>query len=235
MPGIRLILRTPVLLLVIILLYACSSGEDPVTGTWKLPGEDISVEFREDGSVHLMLSSTTVSGTYRRDPDNNLLVDMGNGEQPVLLSDDARQLKLSDQQSDRDVFLRIETAEKVDSAQQQFMEGFRSKSCDSSIVSYSRAIELLQGIPSEASHLARAYNNRGICREKNSESELAMQDYNKAIELDPRLEIAYGNRAWLYDKMGNRQEAIEDYRKAAELGYTPARQWLRDQGLESDH
>jgi len=215
-------------------LYACSHADDPVTGTWKLPGEDITADFSKEGTVTLSISGTTISGAYRRDNENNLLVDMGNGEQRIMLSEQGNELRLSDQQNDTDIFLRLETAQNVDKAEELFTRGYQADQCDSSIVFYSDAIMLLEGIPSESEHLARAYNNRGICHEKNDETDEAMNDYNKAIETDPRLEIAYGNRAWLYDKLGNRPAAIVDYKRAAELGYIPARQWLSEQGIGTE-
>ncbi len=214
------------------LLQACSGKEDPVTGLWKLPGEAISVEFSKKGDVTLTIDESTISGSFRRNQENVLLVDMGNGEQPVTLSDNGDELRLSDRRDDRDIFLRSETAEKVDRAESLFMAGYQAKNCDSSIVLYTQTATMLEGIPSESGHLARAYNNRGICEEKNGNTEAAMADYTKAIEIDPRLEIAYGNRAWLHDKLGNREAATLDYRKAAELGYTPAKQWLEEQKLE---
>ncbi len=213
----------------LVLLQSCSGKEDPVTGSWKLPGEPVSIDFSKNGDVTLTIDETVATGSFRRNEDNTLLVDMGNGEQPVLLSDDGNELRLSDRRDDRDIFLRSETAAIVDSAESTFMAGYQAKDCDSSIVLYTQAATMLEGIPSESGHLARAYNNRGICKEKNGDTEAAMADYTKAIEIDPRLEIAYGNRAWLHDKLGNKEAAAADYRKAAELGYTPAKQWLEEQ------
>ncbi|MCG8376992.1 MAG: tetratricopeptide repeat protein, partial [Chlorobiales bacterium] len=92
---------------------------------------------------------------------------------------------------------------------------------------------LLTGIPSETGHLARAYNNRGICEEKSGNADAAFADYNKAIELDPLLETAYGNRAWLYETLGKKKEAYADYKKAADLGYRPAIYWLEQHEMQA--
>jgi len=42
----------------------------------------------------------------------------------------------------------------------------------------------------------------------------AIDNYTKAIELDPKLEEAYVNRAFCYEKANKKAEAIEDYKKA---------------------
>lgn len=47
--------------------------------------------------------------------------------------------------------------------------------------------------------------------------ELAVADFDKAIELSPKDSTAYFNRGDSYEKMGNVQKAIDDYRKASEL------------------
>jgi TonB family protein len=46
---------------------------------------------------------------------------------------------------------------------------------------------------------------------------LAIADYNKAIELDPKDSMLHLNRGDSYEKIGNLQMAAEDYRKAVEL------------------
>ena len=44
-----------------------------------------------------------------------------------------------------------------------------------------------------------------------------MEDYDKAIELDPNDAEAYNNRGNSYRDLGQYQRAIEDYDKAIEL------------------
>lgn len=207
-------------------IAACDSAKDPVEGVWKLPGEDIVVEFDGEGSVSLTVSSETTSGKYRRDRSGRLMIDLGEGERQALLSDSRNELRLSANPSDRDVFLRRPVAALVDSAEVLFTRGYKARDCDSSITWYSQAITLLEGIPSEKEHLARAYNNRGICQEKKGDPDAAIADYSRAVGLDPGLELAYGNRGWLFDKLGRKEEALADYKKAAELGYRPAIRWL---------
>ena len=45
----------------------------------------------------------------------------------------------------------------------------------------------------------------------------AINDYNKAIQLNPQLATAYNNRGLAYDNLGNYQQAINDYNKAIQL------------------
>ena len=208
---------------------ACAERQDPLEGTWKLPGEEVSLEFKKDGTVFRIASSVTTTGTYRRDNSGDLFVDLGTGEHKALLSESNSELKVSSNGSDWLIFLTKPAAALVDSAQTIFTRGFETKDCDSSIALYSQVISLLTEIPSEAGHLARAYNNRGICEEKNGNSDAALADYNKAIELDPELDIAYGNRAWLHEVLGMKEKAFADYKKAAELGYRPAIYWMEQQ------
>ncbi len=62
-----------------------------------------------------------------------------------------------------------------------------------------------------------------------AEYELAVVDFDKAIEMNPKESMAYFNRGDSYEKMGNLQKAIDDYRKASELDASnePAKNNLR--------
>jgi len=213
----------------VLFLSSCAEKENPLEGSWKIPGKEVILEFRNDGSLSRSIASTTTTGTYRRDAEGNLFLDLGKGKLRAELSESGEELTLSDNGKTRLLFLRKQTAARVDSAQAIFNMGFDTRDCDSSISLYSTVISLLKAVPSEKGHLARAYNNRGICKEKNGNLKAAVADYDKAIALDPDLEIAYGNRAWLYESLGFKEKATADYRKAAELGYRPAIYWLEQQ------
>ena len=56
------------------------------------------------------------------------------------------------------------------------------------------------------------------------ELELAIQDYDMAIQLDPNDAMAYANRGIAYDELGEDQLAIHDFDKAIQLNpnYTKA-------------
>lgn len=63
----------------------------------------------------------------------------------------------------------------------------------------------------------RALNNRGNEYEKRGHHDLAIDDYNRCIELRPDFALAYINRGNTYQKIGNYNRALEDYNKAIEL------------------
>jgi tetratricopeptide (TPR) repeat protein len=48
-------------------------------------------------------------------------------------------------------------------------------------------------------------------------SDLALSDYNQALNINPRLALAYKNRGVLYYYRLEREKAIRDLRQAAEL------------------
>jgi tetratricopeptide (TPR) repeat protein len=65
---------------------------------------------------------------------------------------------------------------------------------------------------------AAAYTNRGVVHALSGMPEHALEDLNKAIDLDRLNADAYVNRANLYLKAGRKEEASRDFRKACELG-----------------
>ncbi len=64
---------------------------------------------------------------------------------------------------------------------------------------------------------ADAYNNRGIDYYKKGELDLALQDFNKAIDLTPQSAHVYNNRGAAYAAKGEFDTAIEDYNTAIAL------------------
>src|SRR5690606_5485317 len=55
--------------------------------------------------------------------------------------------------------------------------------------------------------------------EKAKNYEGAIENYSKAIEMDPKLEKAYIARAICYEKINFKSEAVEDYKKA--MAFSP--------------
>ena len=89
---------------------------------------------------------------------------------------------------------------------------------------YDKAIELN---PKDAI----AYNNRGVAYYSFGNHKQAITDFNKAIGLDPNFATAYNNRGDAYKNLGNHEEAIKDYKIAAKLGYKPAQDFLKSEGI----
>ncbi len=62
-----------------------------------------------------------------------------------------------------------------------------------------------------------AYNNRGKTYAERGAYELAIQDYNRAIELRPGYAEPYNNRGNAFGNLGNHARSIPDFDKAIEL------------------
>ena len=65
--------------------------------------------------------------------------------------------------------------------------------------------------------LAIAYNYRGVAYYHEEQYELALEDFDKSIELKKTSPTPFLNRATLHDKLGNTRKAIEDLEAALEL------------------
>ncbi|RLG44327.1 MAG: hypothetical protein DRN81_04785 [Thermoproteota archaeon] len=59
--------------------------------------------------------------------------------------------------------------------------------------------------------------NRGFSFCNLGQYEKAINDFNKAIEIDPSDAVAYTNRGTAYDNLGQYDKAIDDYNKAIEI------------------
>lgn len=66
-------------------------------------------------------------------------------------------------------------------------------------------------------NLAVAYYNRGTAYNTLKQHETAIEDFNKALEHNPKYAMAYNNRGNAYSELKQYEEAIEDYSKAIEL------------------
>jgi tetratricopeptide (TPR) repeat protein len=60
---------------------------------------------------------------------------------------------------------------------------------------------------------------------------IPIRDVDRAIELNPKLAEAYAIRGAAYSKLDNYHQAINNYKIAAKLGYQPAQDFLRKQGI----
>ncbi|CAK9068348.1 unnamed protein product [Durusdinium trenchii] len=64
---------------------------------------------------------------------------------------------------------------------------------------------------------AVAFNDSGFSKDCPGKYEEAIEDYNRAIELDPNYAVAFCNRGIAKGKLGRYEEAIEDCNRAIEL------------------
>ena len=64
-----------------------------------------------------------------------------------------------------------------------------------------------------------AYNDRGILYALFGQYDRALEDYGRALALNPAFAEAYFNRGGLYSKAGQTELARADYQKACDLGY----------------
>lgn len=64
---------------------------------------------------------------------------------------------------------------------------------------------------------AEWYLDRGNELAEEGRYEEAIEEYTKAIEIDPDYAAAYNNRGYAYDELGEYQQAIDDYTKAIEI------------------
>ena len=64
---------------------------------------------------------------------------------------------------------------------------------------------------------ASSYYNKGADYSNGGKYQLAVDEYTKAIQLDPDYLFAYNNRGNAYIELGEYQTAIEDYDKAIQL------------------
>lgn len=63
-------------------------------------------------------------------------------------------------------------------------------------------------------HEAFAYNMRGTFRYLKGDTDAALEDMNKSLELDPKLTQSYVKRSTLFLEQGKRDEALEDFNSA---------------------
>lgn len=74
----------------------------------------------------------------------------------------------------------------------------------------------------QGKNLAWAYNNRGAQYKKKGQANLALDDYNQSLRLDPSDTDTYYNRGNLYASKRDYDAALADYNRAI-VGYDKAR------------
>jgi tetratricopeptide (TPR) repeat protein len=82
---------------------------------------------------------------------------------------------------------------------------------------YSDRITFWQDCVSKSPGKARPYNNLGVAQAERSRHEEAIQNYHKAIELDPRYQDPVENIGLSLAEQGKMEESIAYFRKALEM------------------
>jgi tetratricopeptide (TPR) repeat protein len=73
---------------------------------------------------------------------------------------------------------------------------------------------VIQAGQDSPNRLATAFNNRGVAHKFKGEYDLALEDYNQAILLNPSFANAYNNRGVIYRLKSDYDRAIKDYDEA---------------------
>ena len=75
---------------------------------------------------------------------------------------------------------------------------------------------------------AAEYLDRGCDKDGKKDLKGAIEDYTKAIELNPNYAEAYANRGCAKEELGDKEGALADWKKAADLGDIQAANWVRE-------
>jgi len=75
---------------------------------------------------------------------------------------------------------------------------------------------------------AEDYNNSGNAKYKLQDYKGEIQDYNKAIEIDPNHAFAYYNRGLTKILLGQKDNGCLDLSKAGELGHAKAYEAIKE-------
>ena len=95
-------------------------------------------------------------------------------------------------------------------------KGYSSTDPDEQIECYTKALEKWS-YSDGYENKAIAYYSRGLAYYDKGEYDRAIEDYNKAIELNPEYTYAYNNRGLAYYNKGEYERAKNDFEKAMEL------------------
>lgn len=81
---------------------------------------------------------------------------------------------------------------------------------------FEEALECWNALISNKGEVAMYYGERGVCK-FNLRFKSAIDDFNQAVELEPKNAFRYSARAYVLDKLGDIQGAIADYHRCLEL------------------
>lgn len=102
-------------------------------------------------------------------------------------------------------------------AQDYLRRGFEAHQNDNLEDAIEYYTEFIRLDPPDASNVSVAYYNRGVAYGAKNEHDSAIEDYNRAIRLNPNFAEVYNNRGYAYHKKGEIDRAVEDYDRAIQL------------------
>jgi tetratricopeptide (TPR) repeat protein len=93
-------------------------------------------------------------------------------------------------------------------------------------VNYDKAVYYLTRTLKYAPNFSGGYNERGYCYDMKGEKDLALNDYSKAIELNPNSAMTYFNKATILYNKGRKDEACSLIKMASAIGYKEADNYI---------
>ena len=111
---------------------------------------------------------------------------------------------------------------------QEFTDSDGGQYGDESVAPYPRAIE-------QKSDNALFYENRGMAKYRDGMFQEAVDDFTKAIRLNPNSARAYESRAWAFYALKDYDSAWADVNRCKQLGSKPDSKLVDNLTRESDH
>jgi len=78
----------------------------------------------------------------------------------------------------------------------------------------------------ESARAESSYLTDGFKHIRNNDPQAAINEFSKALEIDPNNGEAFAGRGFAYDLLGNSVAAIEDFQKSIELGFESAESYV---------
>ena len=131
------------------------------------------------------------------------------------------------------MFTTVVFAADYDSLFQLGEEQLHAGKFQDAIKSFTKAIELHPNAKAYYSpQVSNYYELRGLAYARLNEFKQAIDDFDNAIKLNPDFTEAYYNRGGTYGKTGDDKKGIDDIKTAAKMGYKPAQELLKINGVD---
>jgi len=93
---------------------------------------------------------------------------------------------------------------------------------------YPKAISDFTAVISQKKDHSWAYTSRGSAYAKLDKHDLAIADFNKVLQLDPKNEEAFNNRGWSRKATGDMKGACKDWSSSKQMGNAEAKIILKN-------